>query len=121
MNENKYPFDIITGNLVERSRKVLAAKWKELVQMGLGNKSNATRPLEDHELEKLRESGYFSTDNAKSLQRLMWRCLTTQFGYPACDESRKLAFSDIKLCKDGDGTRYLEWDIESGTKTSTGE
>ena len=37
--------------------------------MGLGNKLNATRQLEDHELEKLRESGYFSTDNAKSLQR----------------------------------------------------
>ena len=38
----------------------------------------------------------------------MWWCLTTQFGYRA----RKLGFGDIKLCKDGDGTRYLEWDIE---------
>ena len=121
LSENKYPFDIKTGNLFERSRKVLAAKRKELVQMGLWNKPNATRPLEDHEVEKLRESGYFSTDNAESLQRLMWWCLTTQFGYRARDESRKLALSDIKLCKDGDGTRYLEWDIERGTKTRTGE
>ena len=119
LSENKYAFDITTGNLFERSRKVLAAKRKELVQMRLQNKPNATRPLEDHKLEKLRESGYFSTNNAKSLQRL-W-CLTTEFGYRAHDESRKLAFGDIKLCKDGDGTRYLEWDIERGTKTCTGE
>ena len=48
-------------------------------------------------------------------------CLTTQFGYRARDESRKLALGDIKFCKDGDGTRYLEWDIERGTKTRTGE
>eukprot|EP00112_Aurelia_sp_Birch-Aquarium-sp1_P025421 Seg843.7 transcript_id=Seg843.7/GoldUCD/mRNA.D3Y31 product="hypothetical protein" protein_id=Seg843.7/GoldUCD/D3Y31 len=37
----------------ERSRKVLAARRKQLTQLGLGNKPNATRPLEDSEVEKL--------------------------------------------------------------------
>ena len=34
----------------ERSRKVLAARRKQLTQLGLGNKPNATRPLEDNEV-----------------------------------------------------------------------
>lgn len=105
----------------ERSRKVLAARRKQLTQLGLGNKPNATRPLEDSEVEKLKEIGYFRWENSEQLQRLMWWCITTQFGYRARDESRKLCFGDIVLCRDSDGQRYLEWDTERGSKTRTGE
>ena len=105
----------------ERSRKVLAARRKQLTQLGLGSKPNATRPLEDSEVEKLKEMGYFGWENSEQLQRLMWWCITTQFGYRARDESRKLCFGDIVLCRDADGQKYLEWDTERGSKTRTGE
>ena len=113
--------DIKNDIKFEKSRRVLAAKRKELTKNGLGNKPNATRPLTDEEVNKLYEKGYFGLDSPVPLQRLMWWCLTTQFGYRARDETRKLLFGDIKLCRDEDGQKYLEWDTERGTKTRTGE
>ena len=105
----------------DRSRKVLAAKRKRLTQSGMGNKPNATRPLDDDEVEKLREIGYFGIHEPEPLQRLMWWCITLHFGYRARDESRKLCFGDIKLCQDNTGVKFLEWDKERGSKTRTGE
>lgn len=106
----------------DRSRKVLKAKRKGLKKMGLGNKPNATRPLEDEELEKLKILEYFGWNTPEALQNLMWWCITTQFGYRARDEARKLCFVDIKLSFDGSTNKhYLEWDTERGSKTRTGE
>ena len=39
----KVSFNILTDNNFEKSRKVLAAKRKQLVKEGFGNKPNATR------------------------------------------------------------------------------
>ena len=43
----------------EKSRKVLAARRKELTSMGYGNKPNAARNLEDEEIDVLYSKGYF--------------------------------------------------------------
>ena len=43
------------------------------------------------------------------------------FGFRGRDESRKLCYGDIKLCQDENGSEYLEWDVERGSKTRTGE
>ena len=64
---------------------------------------------------------HWKTMKSELLQRLMWWCITAQFGYRARDESRKLCFGDMVLCRDSDGQRYLEWDTERGSKTRTGE
>lgn len=87
----------------------------------MGNKPNATRPLEEGEVDKLFEVKYFDVGDGKTLQRTMWWIVTTCFGYRARDESRKLKYGDIKLCVDTNGRKYLEWDKERGSKTRTGE
>ncbi len=104
-----------------KSRKVLASRKKELTQMGKGNKPNATRPLEDDEVNTLYEKGYFGLETPQSLQRTVWWVITTHFGYRARDESRKLRYGDIALNTDSSGKKYLEWDKERGSKTRTGE
>ena len=122
LSERGSQVDIKKSILFDRSRKVLAAKRKKLTQMGLGNKPNATRPLEDNEFLQLKEMAYFGWETPEAVQRLMWWCITTQFGYRARDESRKLCFGDITLSFDSErGKKYLEWDKERGSKTRTGE
>ena len=44
-SEKKLPFNIFEDEEFSRSRQVLAAKRKSLVQSGFGNKPNATREL----------------------------------------------------------------------------
>ena len=88
--------------------------------MGTGNKSNATRPLEPHEVDKLYDYDFFGSSSLV-LQRTVWWKLTTNFEYHARDKSRKLQFGDIKVNTDHNGCKYLEWDKERGTKTRTGE
>ena len=105
----------------ETSRKVLASRREQLTQKGLGNKPLATRPLDDEEVNKLFECGYFGITNPLNLQLAMWWNITINFGYCAKNESRKLCFGDIKLCTDSQGTKYLEWDKGRGSKTRTGE
>ena len=55
----KLPFNIFEDDEFSRSRQVLAAKRKSLVQSGFGNKPNATRELTEEEQEKLFETRQF--------------------------------------------------------------
>ena len=109
--------DIKADKDFERSRKVFASRRKQLTLMGKGNKPNATRPLEPHEVDKLYDYDFFQCSSPLVLQRTVWWKLTTNFGYCARDESRKLQFGDIKVNTDHNGCKYLEWDKERGTKT----
>ena len=104
-----------------RSINVLASRRKQLTQLGMGNKPNSTRPLEDVEVDKMYKSGYFGTHSPLVLQRTMWWKITNLFGHRAQDEVRKLKFGDITLCKDLSDRTYLEWEKECGSKTRTGE
>ena len=92
-------------------RKVLASRRKELTKLGKGNKPNATRALTEDEVSYLYSVGYFGTTHPKSLLRTMWWVITKHFGHRGRDEARDMKFSG----------EYLEWDIERGTKTRTGE
>ena len=121
LSEKKSKYDLKKDNDFETSRKVLAARRKQLTQQGLGNKPMSTRPLTNTEINYLFQSGYFGTKNALTLQRAMWWKVTTNFGYRARNESRKLCFGDIILSCDTNGVRYLEWNKERGSKTRTGE
>ena len=95
IEQTKLPFNILTDFDFERSRKVLTAKRKQLTKLGKGNKPNATRELQTHEIDKLFSKGYFGTKDAQTLQRTMWWHISLHFGFRARDESRKLKWGDI--------------------------
>ena len=102
----------------ETSRKVLAASRKRLI---IEDKTCATRPLSNYEVDKLYASGYFGTTSALSLQRNIWWVLTVSCGFRGRDESRKLNL-DINLCFDQDTNQcFLEWSVLRGSKTYSGE
>ena len=117
----KLGFNIKTDPEFEQSRQVMAAKRKKNTKEGKGNKPNAARNLEPEEVDILYQLGYFGTGTPVVLQRTMWWIFTTSFGYRARDESVKLKYGDLKLCKDMNDHEYLEWDKERGSKCRTGE
>ena len=71
-SEKKLPFNIFVDDEFSRSRQVLAAKRKSLVQSGFGNKPNATRELTEEEQEKLFETRQFGEHDPLVLQRTLW-------------------------------------------------
>ena len=110
--------NILVDEGFEQSRKVLAAKRKQLKNLGLGNKPNATRELEENEVDKMFSQGFFGEHDPLVLQRTVGWLLSLHFGWRARDESRKLRWGDIKLEFDMvRGEEYLVWDKERGTKT----
>ena len=70
-------------NKFSKSREVLAAKRKNLVRHGKGNRPNATTELTEAEKDALFENEQFS------VQALRW-FLSLHFGWRARDESRTL-------------------------------
>ena len=121
VGEFKLPFNILKDEVFCRSRQVLAAKRKNLVKQGKGNRPNATRELEDEEEEKLFESGEFGLQDPVALQRTLWWFLSMHFGFRARDESRKLRWGDVKLDRDPQTNReVLVWAAERGSKTRQG-
>lgn len=124
LSDGKYPSNILVDKEFEKSRQVLAAKRKNLVQKaGKGNKPNATRSLTDEEEDKLFRSGQFGSSSPEALQRTMWWFLSLHYGFRARDESRKLCWGDVELQQDPvqDGREMLVWLNERGTKTRKGQ
>ena len=72
--------------LSEKGYKALASRRKQLTQKGLGNEPLATRTLDDEEVNKRFECGYFEITNPLNLQRAMWWKTTIRFGYRARNE-----------------------------------
>ena len=113
--------DILSDKEFATSRKVLAAKRKELRKQGMGQKPHAVRELSASEEDMLYDEGYFSTKNNASLQRGMWWILSMDCGFRGNDESKKLCWGDIILEYDSDSKREkLVWYKERGTKTRNG-
>ena len=105
----------------EKSRKVLAARRKELTSIGYGNKLNAARNLEDEEIDVLYSKGYFGKHDLWALQRTVWWVTGLHFGFRARDEARKPKWGDIAVVKEVHGEERLVFKTERGTKTCTGE
>ena len=93
----------------------MAARRKEL-----GNNPNATRELDDQEIDKLFTSGYFGTHKPSALQRAMWWFVSLHSGFRARNGARKLCWGDISLQKNFEGKEYLTWICERGSKTRNG-
>ena len=78
-------FNTKTDAEFERSRKVLSSRRKQLTQLGMGNKPNATMPLEDVEVEKLYQSGYFGSSTPEALHRTVWWSTGLEMNRLNCD------------------------------------
>ena len=119
LDDVHYPHDILKDPLFETSRKVLAAKRKQLRKLGLGNCPNAMRELSEEEVNLLFDQNYFGFSSGETVQRTVWWFLSLHFGWRGRDEARKVCWGDVVL-KGGAGGEYLEWDTERGTKTRDG-
>ena len=120
LNELKLPFNILQDEEFRRSREVLAAKRKNLVKQGRGNKPNACRELTTEEEEKLFESGEFGCHNPEALQRTLWWFFSLRFGFRARDESRKLCWADLELQNDPEtGKEVLVWRVSQKLRPKT--
>ena len=122
LEEKNSKMNIKTGPEFVNARNVLRSRRKELTKLGKGNKPNATRALQDDEIDHLYTTGYFGVDNPKSLQRTVWWVLTKHYGHRARDEARKLQWGDISIhTQFNTSNKYIIWDTERGSKTRTGE
>ena len=69
--DQKSQLNILKDVEFSKSRQVLAAKRKELVNKGKGNKPNAAMSLTDEEENKLSDSEQFGEDSPEALQRAL--------------------------------------------------
>ena len=122
LHEEGSLINILKDNEFSKSREVLAAKRKNLVRQGKGNRPNVTRELTEAEEDALFENGRFGVQDPKSLQRALWWFLSLHFGWRARDESRKLCWGDVGLANDPEtDSEYLVWKSERDSKTRTGQ
>ena len=104
------------------SRRTLAARRKELVTMGLGNKPNACRMITDKEEKLLFELKAFGTEDPVVLQRTMWYLISLRFGYRGREQASELKWGDISLEVDQETKeKFLQWNIRRGSKCESGE
>ena len=122
LTDSQSRYNILIDREFEKSRQVLAAKRKNLVnEAGKGNKPNATRVLTEDEVEKLFESEQFGCSSPEVLQITIWWFFGLHFGFRARDESRKLRWGDIQIQQDSEGREMLVWLCERATKTRKGQ
>lgn len=74
---------LILRILTEEVVAMLSVKKKDLKKKGLGNKPNASEPLEDHQIEQMWSSGAIGLQNPRSLLRLVWWNNVTHLGVRA--------------------------------------
>ena len=71
LTENNSKYNVLRDSEFEKSRQVLAAKRKNLVnKAGKGNKPNATRAITQEEEDKLFECGQFGSFSPEILQKV---------------------------------------------------
>ena len=101
----------------------MAAKRKNFVKQGRGNKPSECRELTTEEEEKLFESGEFGCHNPEALHCTLWWFFSLHFGFRArdLDENRKLCWGELVLQNDPEtGKLVLVWMAERGSKTRKG-
>ena len=89
--------------------------------MGKGQKANASGSLSDGDEEQLFVTNQLGDSDPKTLICTVWYFLTLHFGIRGRDEHHKLRYGDLQLKTDENGTEYVEWCFERGTKTRNGE
>ena len=94
---------------------MLSVKKKDLKKKGLGNKPNASEPLEDHQIEQMWSSGAIGLQNPRSLLRLVWWNNVTHLGMRAFKEQYDCQIEDFTVNEE-----YVEYK-ERQTKNRQGD
>ena len=115
------PYSIIRDTQFAPSREKLKASRKFLKGKGKGNKPNAAEPVDVAEVEQMWQHGALGASDPVTLQHTIWWLISTQMGTRGRDEHHKFKFGDFQLKKASDGTEFIEFSRERGTKTRTGE
>ncbi|XP_070546123.1 uncharacterized protein KIAA1958-like [Ptychodera flava] len=124
LRENKYQWSVKTDAPFEGTRRVLAAKKRNLKAMGKGNAPNKTEPLTADDIDELYNTGQLGMHSPSALQNTVWWFLTTQFGLRGVQEHYNMELGDIVEGEEvihGDSVKYIEYNIERQTKTRQGE
>ena len=115
------PYSIIRDTQFAPSREKLKASRKFLKGKGKGNKPNAAEPVDVAEVKQLWQQGALRASDPVTLQQTVWWLISTQMGTRGRDEHHKFKFGDFQVKKASDGTEFIEFSHERGTKTRTGE
>ena len=115
------PYSIIRDTQFAPSREKLKASQKFLKGKGKGNKPNAAEPVDVAEVEQMWQHGALGGSDPVTLQQTIWWLISTQMGTKGRDEHHKFKFGDFQLKKASDGTEFIEFSRERGTKTQTGK
>ena len=116
-------YSLFSNPVFHKVNEVLAKKRRQLRQMGKGLKPNKADMLTKEEIELLWNSGQLGSHNPRSLLNTVWFHFCSLFGWRGRDEHSKLKFGDVSLKKEATSERleFLEWSVEKGSKTRTGE
>ena len=113
-------YSIIRDIQFASSREKLKAARKMLKKEGKGNRTNASEPLENADIEKMWSVGVLGNSTPEILQNTVWFLLTLHMGMRGRDEHYKLQYGDFSIQSTEDNYRYIEFN-ERDTKTRTGE
>ena len=86
LNEKKTNINILTDPEFEDSRRILEGKARELRQMGMGKRPNASEALTRQEEDMLWEKGHLGRNSPEILMRTMWFINVQHFGLRGVQE-----------------------------------
>ena len=123
LREHGRQYSILTDRHFEKAREALASKRKQLRRFGKGQKPNKALGLTDDQIQQLWLEKQLGDHSPSALLQTIWFNNTIHFGWRARDEHRKAKLGDftVKREEGPQGTEYVEWTIERGSKTRTGE
>ena len=101
------------------TKKVLAAKRKDLKQQGMGNQPNKATYISPADEEKMWSSYAIGTGDPEALLHGLWFVLTKQLGFRGSHEARQLKWGDFTWDRDDSEIHSIEWK-ERSSKTRDG-
>ncbi|KAL3890298.1 hypothetical protein ACJMK2_002584, partial [Sinanodonta woodiana] len=116
LRTKSYGVSIINDIKFHKSRSVLKMKLKNLKKLGKGNKLRASRPVSDHDLQKMYEAQTLGDDNPTDHIHSMWLIFTMHFEMRTGKETHNLQWGDI-LQVDDSSQEYNAYNTERQTKT----
>ena len=119
LNDKHIKMDIIDGVEFQSSRRILEGKARELREMGMGKRPNASEALTRTEEDMLWELNRLGRSSPDVLVRTMWFLLVQHFGLRGVQEHTHMRMDEFKRRVDENGDSFIEF-VEDPTKTRGG-
>ena len=117
--DKKTGVNILSDDEFEASRRILEGKARELRQMGMGKRPNASEAITNEEEEMLWELGRLGRSSPDVLLHTVWYHHIQHFGLRGGRESATMRMDQFRRCSDEDGNSYIEF-FEDPTKCRGG-